>query len=38
MAGSGGTLAEAGVYVWMVQGKAYTGQVITHQGTVMLIR
>jgi hypothetical protein len=34
----GGHLAEAGVYVWMVQGKAYTGQIIARQGTVMLIR
>ncbi len=33
-----GQLAEAGAYVWMVQGKTYSGQVITHQGTMILIR
>ena len=34
----GGHPAETGSYVWMVQGKTYTGQVVTHQGTMMLIR
>jgi gliding motility-associated-like protein len=33
-----GQLAEAGAYIWIVQGKTYTGQVISHQGTMILIR
>ena len=33
-----GHLAESGAYVWMVRGTAYTGQVIAHEGTMLLIR
>jgi hypothetical protein len=33
-----GHLAETGAYVWLVQGKTYLGEVITHRGTMILIR
>jgi gliding motility-associated-like protein len=33
-----GTMQDSGSYVWMVQGKAYTGKVIFHKGTMVLVR
>lgn len=33
-----GRQAELGGYVWMVQGTTYTGKVITHRGTMVLVR
>jgi len=29
---------DAGTYVWMVQGVSYTGKVVFHKGTMILVR
>jgi len=33
-----GRQAELGGYVWMVQGMTYTGKIINHRGTMVLVR
>lgn len=33
-----GKLQDGGVYVWMVQGKDYTGKTVTKKGTAVLLR
>lgn len=33
-----GKLQDGGVYVWMVQGKDYTGKIVAKKGTAVLIR
>lgn len=33
-----GVVQSSGSFVWMVQGKDYTGKTITHKGTMVLIR
>jgi hypothetical protein len=33
-----GRRADVGGYVWMVQGTTYTGKVISHKGTMVLVR
>ncbi|HEY4064655.1 MAG TPA: gliding motility-associated C-terminal domain-containing protein [Puia sp.] len=34
----GGRLVDSGTFVWMVQGKTYTGKTIFHKGTMVLVR
>jgi len=33
-----GNIMDSGTYVWMVQGKTYNGRVVTHKGTMVLVR
>ena len=33
-----GRLAEAGAFVWFVQGTTYTGHTVFHKGTMLLVR
>ncbi|HEV2480935.1 MAG TPA: gliding motility-associated C-terminal domain-containing protein, partial [Puia sp.] len=33
-----GQIMDSGTYVWMVQGVSYTGKIVFHKGTMVLIR
>jgi len=33
-----GVMQDSGAYVWVVEGKAYTGKIVYHKGTMVLVR